>query len=171
MEIEIRRAEPSDAKAIKEIYECPNAYSSTLQLPLPSVDMWEKRFANVPEDVYSYVAMLDGEIVGNIGFKVFTNPRRRHVATFGMGVKDIAQGRGVGSALLETVVDLADSWLNLTRIELTVFVDNDRAIRLYKKYDFEIEGESKAYAFRNGGYVDAYHMARIVDREPSIARL
>ncbi|BCK05194.1 hypothetical protein VCSRO162_3385 [Vibrio cholerae] len=39
MVVEVRRAEPSDAKAIKGIYECPNAYTGTLQLPLPSSDM------------------------------------------------------------------------------------------------------------------------------------
>ncbi|MBF4242980.1 GNAT family N-acetyltransferase, partial [Vibrio anguillarum] len=84
------------------------------------------------------------------------------VGTFGMGVKDDVQCLGVGSALLKTVIDLADNWLNLKRIELTVYVDNERAINLYKKFGFEIEGESKAYAFRNGSYVDVYHMARVV---------
>ncbi|HGS4599259.1 TPA: GNAT family N-acetyltransferase, partial [Vibrio cholerae] len=81
---------------------------------------------------------------------------------FGMGVKDDVQGLGVGSALLKTVIDLADNWLNLKRIELTVYVDNERAINLYKKFGFVIEGESKDYAFRNGSYVDVYHMARVV---------
>ncbi len=37
MGVEIRRAEPSDARALKEIYECQNAYAGTLQLPHPSV--------------------------------------------------------------------------------------------------------------------------------------
>ncbi|WP_165312949.1 GNAT family N-acetyltransferase [Vibrio ziniensis] len=163
MTVEIRRAEPSDAKAIKKIYECKNAYSSTLQLPHPSLTLWEKRTTDVPDNVYVYVALVDGEIVGNLGFEVCTSPRRRHVASFGMGVKDDVQGRGVGSALLSTVVDLADNWLNLKRIELTVYSDNDRAINLYKKFGFAIEGESKAYAFRNGEYVSAYHMARVID--------
>ncbi|EJL6357787.1 GNAT family N-acetyltransferase, partial [Vibrio cholerae] len=114
------------------------------------------------EHVYAYVAVMDGEVVGNLGFELCTNPRRRHVGTFGMGVKDDVQGLGVGSALLKTVIDLADNWLNLKRIELTVYVDNERAINLYKKFGFVIEGESKAYAFRNGSYVDVYHMARVV---------
>ncbi|EQB8880449.1 GNAT family N-acetyltransferase [Vibrio cholerae] len=162
MVVEVRRAEPSDAKAIKGIYECPNAYTGTLQLPLPSSDMWEKRFQNIPEHVYAYVAVMDGEVVGNLGFELCTNPRRRHAGTFGMGVKDDVQGLGVGSALLKTVIDLADNWLNVKRIELTVYVDNERAINLYKKFGFVIEGESKAYAFRNGSYVDVYHMARVV---------
>ena len=161
MNIQVRRAEPADGPAVKAIYECRNAYSSTLQMPCPSDASWAHRFVDVPENVYAFVALLDGEIVGNIGFSVCDNPRRRHVGSFGMGVKDTMQGKGVGSALLATVVDLADNWLNLKRIELTVYTDNDAAIQLYKKFGFINEGESKAYAFRNGEYVDAYHMARV----------
>ena len=161
MEIEIRRTEASDAQAVKEVYECANAYSNTLQLPNPSIDDWQKRLSAIPENIYSYVALLDGKIVGNIGFHLCTNPRRRHVASFGMGVKDEAQGLGVGTQLLATVIDLADNWLNLTRIELTVYKDNERAIDLYKKFDFTIEGESEAYAFREGEFVSVYHMGRV----------
>jgi len=161
MEVEIRKAEPSDARAIKEVYECKNAYSNTTQLPHPSLDLWEKRISNVPDNVYAYVALLGDEVVGNLGFEIFASPRRRHVASFGMGIKDNVQGKGVGGALLATAIDLADNWLNLKRIEITVYVDNERAINLYKKFGFELEGESKAYAFRNGEYVNVYHMARI----------
>jgi putative acetyltransferase len=161
MEVKVRRTEASDARAIKELYECENAYSGTLQLPHPSLALWEKRISNIPDSVYSYVATVDGEVVGNLGFMIEINPRRRHVASFGMGVKDDKQGLGIGSALLATALDLADNWLNLKRIELTVYVDNERAINLYKKFGFVMEGESQAYAFRNGVYVSVYHMARV----------
>ncbi|WP_299695313.1 GNAT family N-acetyltransferase [uncultured Vibrio sp.] len=161
MEVKIRRSEASDARKIKEIYECPNAYSNTLQLPHPSIELWEKRTSNIPDNVYSYVATLNGEVVGNIGFEVCVSPRRRHVASFGIGVKDEHLGAGVGSKLLATVIDLADNWLNLVRLELTVYTDNQAAIGLYKKFGFVIEGESPAYAFRNGEFVAVYHMARV----------
>jgi len=162
MDIKIRRSEPADARAIKEIYECPNVYSDTLQLPHPSLELWEKSISNVPENIYSYVALLDGAVVGNFGLEVCENPRRRHVATFGMGVKDSECGKGIGSKMVETIIDLSDNWLNLKRLELTVYADNERAIKLYKKFGFNVEGESEAFAFRNGEYVSAYHMARVV---------
>jgi putative acetyltransferase len=161
MEVEIRRTEPADAKAVKEIYECKKAYSGTLQLPHPSLDLWEKRLASIPNGVYTYVAIINDEIVGNLGLHVCENPRRKHAATFGMGVKDHFQGKGVGSALLQTAIDLADNWLNLRRLELTVYTDNIAAIALYKKFGFVVEGESPEFAFRNGEYVAAYHMARV----------
>lgn len=163
MTVQIRRTEPTDAQAVQQIYQCENAYTGTLQLPMPTVDMWQKRLANIPEHVYSYVALVNDEVVGNLGFEVCINPRRRHVASLGMGVKDNSQGLGVGSALLSAALDLADNWLNLKRVELTVYIDNDRAIHLYKKFGFEIEGESRGYAFRNGEYVSVFHMARIND--------
>ena len=81
-------------------------------------------------------------------------------ASFGMGVKDNYSGLGIGSKLLSTIIDLVDNWLNLSRIELTVYTDNQAAIGLYKKFGFVIEGESAAFAYRNGEYVSAYHMAR-----------
>jgi putative acetyltransferase len=78
-----------------------------------------------------------------------------------MGVKDNFAGKGVGSALLQTAVDLCDNWINIKRLELTVYTDNEQAINLYKKFGFQIEGESAAFAFRDGEYVAVYHMARI----------
>jgi putative acetyltransferase len=47
------------------------------------------------------------------------------------------------------------------RIELNVFVDNTRAIRLYERFDFAIEGRMRGYAMRHGQYVDCYAMARL----------
>ncbi len=78
-----------------------------------------------------------------------------------MAVRDDWQGKGVGTALMEAVLDLADNWLNLTRIELSVYTDNAAGDALYKKFGFEIEGTHRRYAFRNGEYTDAYSMARI----------
>lgn len=161
MSIVIRRAEPTDAQAVKKIYEGENAYSGTLQLPFPSLDLWDKRLSTIPDNVYVFVALIDDEIVGNLGFETCVNPRRRHVASFGMGVKDAFVDQGVGRALLKAAIELSDNWLNLKRIELTVYKDNERAISLYKSLGFEIEGESPAYAFRNGEYVTAYYMARL----------
>lgn len=87
--------------------------------------------------------------------------RRQHVGTIGIGVHDDFQGKGIGSTLLAALVDAADNWLALTRVELVVNADNLAAIRLYEKAGFEREGLLKAYAFRAGGYVDALAMARL----------
>ena len=78
-----------------------------------------------------------------------------------MAVMDDWQGKGAGTALMQAAVDLADKWLNLTRLELDVYTDNEPAIRLYKKFGFVIEGTLVNYAYRDGQYVDTYTMARL----------
>jgi putative acetyltransferase len=71
------------------------------------------------------------------------------------------QGQGIGKKLLETLLDIADNWLMLVRVELDVYTDNERAINLYKKYGFEPEGIQRKSAIRNGKYIDALMMARL----------
>jgi putative acetyltransferase len=160
--IQIRRSEPDDYRAIHDIHAQPNAIWGTLQVPFPSVETWRKRLAEQPENLFGLVACIDSEIVGNLGLFVRDrSPRRRHVGDLGMAVHDAWQGRGIGGALMQAAIDLADRWLNLCRLELTVYTDNARAIALYKKFGFEVEGTLKRYAFRDGAYVDAYAMARI----------
>jgi putative acetyltransferase len=96
-----------------------------------------------------------------LGLNRYEN-RRSHVGSIGMAVHDDYAGRGVGSALMAAIVDLADNWLQLKRLELNVYVDNTRAIALYERFGFAREGLQRAYAWRNGAYVDSLAMARLV---------
>ncbi len=168
MTITIRRTEPDDYQAVRQIFAGPRASSGTLQLPFPSAEQWRKRLAEPPEGLVSLVACVEDEVVGNLGVHTFPHqPRRRHVGQLGMAVRDDWQGKGVGTALMRAAIDLADKWLNLTRLEFEVFVDNAPAIRLYEKLGFSIEGTMVDFAFRDGQYVDSHSMARI---RPDITR-
>ncbi len=158
----IRRAEPGDYEAVKSILMGPKAVWGTLQLPYPSAEFWRKRMAEPAEGYYSLLACVGSEVVGELGLSTFPNaPRRRHAGRLGMAVRDDWQGKGIGSALMQAAVDLTDKWLNLMRLELEVFTDNEPAIRLYKKFRFEVEGTLRCYGYRDGRYVDVYAMGRI----------
>ena len=162
MNIEIRRAEPGDYKAVQQVHAQANALRGTLQLPFPSEDMWKKRLEGMGDDKLALVACVEGEIVAMGGLDLFPkSPRRRHAGHIGLAVHDNWQAKGVGTALMKSLIDLADNWLNLSRLELTVFADNEPAVKLYKKLGFEIEGTHRKYAFRDGVFVDAYSMARV----------
>ncbi|MEN0578011.1 putative acetyltransferase [Phytobacter palmae] len=159
-DIVIRHIEASDAEALRHINSHPGVYHDTLQIPHPSMAMWQERAAVKPGRRH-LVACIEEEVVGHLALDIMENPRRGHVATFGIGVSAEKHGRGVGSALMREMVNLCDNWLRIERIELTVFVDNAPALTLYRKFGFEIEGTGKHFALRNGEYVDAYFMARI----------
>lgn len=160
--ISIRHVEPDDYEALHRIFSGPEAIWGTLQLPFPSLERWRQRLADPPEGLFSLVASVDDDVVGSLGLHTFRNrPRRRHVGQIGMAVRDDWHGKGVGTALMEAAIDLAGNWLNLTRLELTVFIDNAPAIGLYEAFAFVREGTLARYAFRDGDYVDCFIMARI----------
>ena len=166
MSITVRHIEPSDYEALHKIFSGPKVVWGVLQIPFPSAEMWRKRLAEPPEGLYSLVACADGEVVGQLGLHTSPNrPRRRHVGQIGMAVRDDWQGKGVGSALMQAAIDLADKWLNLSRLELEVYTDNERALKLYQKFGFISEGTAIDFAFRDGQFVDVYLMARLRDQK------
>ena len=71
-----------------------------------------------------------------------------------------SQGKG-RYELMTALIERAERWMQMTRLELEVYVDNAAAIALYRKHGFVEEGRMRAYAFRDGQYVDALGMARV----------
>jgi putative acetyltransferase len=159
-DILIRALEPGDLPDLTEAWNQPRAYAGTLQLPYTSLDSRQKRSANAPATLTRLVAVIDGKVIGCIGLERFQN-RRSHVGQFGLAVHDAYAGRGAGTALLAAMIDLADNWLNLKRLELSVYADNAGAIALYERFGFEREGLNRAYSWRDGVYADSLAMARV----------
>ena len=144
------------------MFSSPKVFVGTLQLPFPSREQWRRRLAEPDDGTYNLVAVVGDRVVGMLSVHTFPNrPRRRHVGAIGISVHDEWQGKGIGTALMQAGVDLADKWLNLLRLELEVYTDNESAIRLYERYGFEREGTLRQHAFRDGHYVDSYMMARL----------
>jgi putative acetyltransferase len=162
MDISVRRTEATDYEAICQIFAGTQVVWGTLQLPFPSVESWRKRLADPPEGMFGLVACAESEVVGQLDLYTFPlHPRRRHVGQIGMAVRDDWQGKGVGTALLQATIELADNWLNLLRLELEVYTDNEPALRLYMKFGFLVEGTLAQFAYRQGQFVDVYIMARL----------
>ena len=120
-------------------------------MPYVSLSEWESKLSKASPHATSLVAVNDeGGVVGHAALHISPALRRRHVADFMIAVRDDYQGLGVGRQLTGAILDLADNWLNLKRVALSVFTDNETAIHLYKSFGFQVEGESPFYAFRDG---------------------
>ena len=144
MDITVRHSEPDDYRALHRIFSGPRAIAGTLQLPFPRAEMWRERLSEPPEGLYSLVACVEGEVVGSLGLHTSsTRWRMRHVGSIGMAVRDDWQGKGIGTALMEAALDIADNWLNLTRIELRVYVDNAAGVAFRSAKD-STSGSSKS---------------------------
>ncbi|MGH6987423.1 MAG: GNAT family N-acetyltransferase [Caulobacteraceae bacterium] len=160
-EIEIRALEAADMEAVTEIFAQPRAIWGTLQVPYLSIEARRARHLALPASHTVIAAVVEAKLVGIGGLHPLENPRRAHAASLGMVVHDDHAGRGVGRAILGALIDKADRWLGIRRLELTVWADNRRAIDLYERAGFVREGVHVAYAFRDGAFVDALAMARL----------
>jgi putative acetyltransferase len=162
----VRRITVDDADAFAQMLSNPQVYPQLLQMPFGSGEHWRARLAGnaVPgsADLLLVAVTDDGELVGGAGLHpVGASPRRRHAMCLGMQVQPSWQRRGVGTALLAALIDVADNWLGLLRLELEVYTDNHRAQSLYKRHGFVEEGVHRCHALRDGVYVDTLSMARL----------
>ena len=165
LEILVRELRPEDIPAINAIHNQRKVAEGTLQIPFHTDAEREERWKSGPNQRF-IVAEAEGRVVGAAGLTLFSR-RQAHVGALGMAVDQAYHGRGVGTALMEALIDLADNWYNLRRLELQVYTDNEPGVRLYTRFGFVIEGTLRAFAYRAGQFVDAYAMARLRN-EPQV---
>lgn len=108
------------------------------------------------------VAVVDDEIIGICacygGSRV-----GRYTACLGMSVHPAWRDHGVGTALLEALIQWVRMNPALHRLDLEVYTYNQRAIHVYKKLGFQEEGIRKEAYFKDGRFVDTLTMAIIFD--------
>ncbi|MGL5999609.1 MAG: GNAT family N-acetyltransferase [Pseudomonas proteolytica] len=159
--IVIQRFAESHLEGMHALYNDPAVCRQVLQMPFQSLEIWRKRLADTNERLLRLVAVQAGEVIGSCTLEQYARSRQSHVGSIGMGVAVAWQGQGVGTRLLGAALEVADNWMNLHRVELTVYVDNEPAQALYRKFGFETEGRLRDYAVRDGVLVDALSMARL----------
>ena len=159
--IKLRRPIPDDCVVVAEFSAAIENVHHTLQMPFANTALWRDRFGNANPSALGLVAEIDGKVVGVASLHPLNDSlRQSHVRALGITVAQSAHGCGVGTALMTGLLDWADQWAQVKRIELRVNVDNLPAIALYKKFGFVEEGRMVGECFRAGQYVDVYAMAR-----------
>jgi putative acetyltransferase len=157
---DLRAPDPDDAGDLFEMSNLPRYRWGTSRLPFHSLAECKAYMERSQERLTRKIgAYIGPKMIGMASLTRYEG-RRNHVAGLGIGIHDDPHGRGVGTALMAAIIDLADNWWNIPRIELDVYVDNEPAIRLYQRFGFVIEGTKRGSTFREGEYVDDYFMAR-----------
>ena len=166
--ISLRRAKPDDASSLAVLMADEAVFGNLPQLPYPTEAMWRERLeAKSGNGDLQLVAIAQEQIIGSAGLHSNLHVRRRHAMSLGISVAAQSQGQGVGSALMAALMDYADRWAAVLRIELTVFADNARAVALYQKFGLVQEGLLRAYGLRAGRYQDTLTMARLHPHPPA----
>ena len=160
MNISIARAVPDDAEELINLLKILGGETDNLTFGsegLPISVEEERAYIETLEKSASsamFVAKKDGKIVGNASFSGMTRERMKHRGEFAVSVKKSEWGQGIGSRLLDAVIDFARNSAGAEIVSLEVRSDNVRAIELYKKYGFEKIGHFKGFFKINGEYVD-----------------
>jgi putative acetyltransferase len=111
------------------------------------------------------VGVVDSKAIGFGGLYVMGDGLG-HSGWVLLGVNEARQGRGVGARVLQLLLAAASVMIGLRRVQLTVFADNDAAIRLYQRFGFEIEGRHRDFVRRGEGFIDAFTMAKVYGDRP-----
>lgn len=166
----IRSAEPEDAAAISALLGQVGTFEGTLQLPDMPIASRLDYLQRVDAQNCKLVAVHEGRVVGMAGLLVLqTSLRRAHVRSLAIGISPQWQGRGLGRLLMQRLLDWADNWGAVLRIELHVHADNAPALALYRQMGFIEEGRHNAYALKNGRYVQGVSMARLHPKPPQLS--
>jgi len=105
------------------------------------------------------VAEHQGEIVGMITLAGSWKRKILHKAELGISVRKPYWGKGIGSMLMNEALRIAKE-KGFKKIQLEVMANNERAIRLYEKFGFEIEGRKKKAILLDDEYVDLLVMGK-----------
>lgn len=160
MEIKIEKASPEDAEHLLEFLKTVGGETDNLTFGaegLPISIENERDFIASSSNATSsvmYLAKKGNEIVGTAGFNGMQRERMKHRGELSVCVKRAEWGKGIGSMLIEAVIDFAKNTAHAEIISLEVRSDNIRAIKLYEKYGFEKIGDFRGFFKINGAYVD-----------------
>lgn len=122
------------------------------------IDWTKKQIELNGDEVLFIVAVVDGKLVGNLDLvKYGATPKTEHVRYLDMAILDGYRSIGVGSALMDYCVEWARN-KGLKKIILEVFSSNVRAIELYRKFGFVVEGTNRGAVKLLGKIADIIQM-------------
>ncbi len=105
------------------------------------------------------VAEYNNQIIGMITLSGSSRRRIMHKGELGISVRKQFWGKGIGSSLMEECLKIAKQ-KGFKKIQLEVMSNNNRAMALYKKFGFEVEGVKKKAVFIDNEYVDLVVMGK-----------
>ena len=158
--VKIRPLHPDDIPALHQLFRHPLVANTTAQMPTFELKDAQKRLKPTHRGMYRLVADLHGQAIGVCTIFQADLKRRSHSAGLGMMLLPEYWGYGIGSQLLAAIIDIADNWLGLRRIDLEVTTDNPAGIALYRKFGFEHEGTIPYYLFGGGRWAHVQVMSR-----------
>lgn len=160
----IRLGEEEDFEKVWEGYknQPDQFYHYIPRITKEMVDIWYEvidHSETIPINAFLWEDDDETDYIGNATLMFQGIEPKSHVCGLGIGVLTNYQHLGVGIALLEASIEVARDICRLKRFELEVVTENVKAINLYMKFGFTIEGKmEKSYKYKED-LLDSYLMA------------
>jgi RimJ/RimL family protein N-acetyltransferase len=160
----VRQATPDDALALLDYVAAISGESDFLSFGPGEFELTEaeeRQFLAqcLASQTQLYIlGVVEDAIVAALTFSGGRRPRVRHSGEFGMSVRKRYWGLGIGSLMLETLIDWARATGIVKKVNLRVRTDNRRAIGLYQRKGFVIEGTIRRAIHLDGQYFDHHWM-------------
>jgi RimJ/RimL family protein N-acetyltransferase len=167
--IVIRKAVQSDAKDIIDYIHKIAGESNNLTFGEGEFEVTKSQEEDMIQKVSEsdnklfLVVIHEGKIIGNLSYMGGNRPRTKHMGDLGMTVLKSYWRQGIGSALLEYLIEWSKNNPIIRKINLQVKVDNKNAIKLYEKFNFKNEGRIERFFLINGEFFDVYSMGLLID--------
>ncbi|HAQ4730079.1 TPA: GNAT family N-acetyltransferase [Enterococcus faecium] len=165
----LREAVPDDAKDILSMMEQVNSETEFLaldeaELLLPPETLSEElSYMYESNNNLLLLAINEGTIVGTASVKADSQFRLSHVGEVGISILQEYWGMGLGTLMLEEIINWVKEMGVLFRLELDVQVRNERAVHLYQKMGFQIEAVMLRGARTDlGEFLDVYKMSYLI---------
>ncbi|MGD1035600.1 MAG: N-acetyltransferase [Roseiarcus sp.] len=167
--LRIRLRDNRDSSDLLELFnEERFLHYASARGPFSSIGELQTWLANIAcSRKFEVVGVFAGKTIGFGGLYVMGDGLS-HSGWILLGVREALQGRGIGARLLQMLMAIASIMIGLRRVQLTVFGDNDPAIKLYRRFGFEIEGRHRDFVRRGDGFVDALTMAKLYDEREAV---
>lgn len=167
-DITIRKAKPTDARAIRqldlELFKEPDNHIPISPEEIMSEEGYYKMllgYRGLPNSVF-FVAEYESKIVGFVLLKGGRYRAVQHSALLAIGLDKNVRGKKLGDRLIKEAVAWAKSSEMIKRIELKVFENNARARKLYENNGFVLEGKRQKSVFKDGQYFNDLEMALLL---------
>jgi RimJ/RimL family protein N-acetyltransferase len=169
--VRIRPARPYDAAALLELKRQLDQETAFMMYEPDERDSRVRdlaaELASLARSANSVVLLAErgDQLIGYVQLTGGTLRRSRATAYVVIGVLAQAAGRGTGTELLRQ----ARAWAaarGLHRLELTVMAHNTRAIRLYERTGFTVEGRRSECLLVDGQFIDELTMATLLPFPP-----
>jgi ribosomal protein S18 acetylase RimI-like enzyme len=155
-------------KDIKSFHACLDAVSRERKflgfVQAPSLEKTQEwLISGMKEGEIRFIALDGSRVVGWCDIEISQNEGFTHAGRLGMGILKEYRGRGLGSRLLEETLSVARS-RGLERVGLDGFASNTPAIKLYEKFNFQIEGRKRKARKIDEAYDDIIVMAILFEK-------